>query len=436
MKVLIIGASFAGLACAQETLRLYPTAQVTLIDREEQPLHQPNAFNRLMRGEIKDWSEARLSLWEEVVASPIECLFGYDCRALHVQEQEVTVCQAGQLNRLSYDYLVLATGAKQADQLAQAELVSDLLTFKTVRSSQESLECLAEAQSVIVVGAGQLGLECLDALCHDQLALRLLEAQPLPLAKHLDEPMGQLLLEQLSHQPLTSHFHETVELARRDEASGQVIVETTKGSYQADALILATNFMPNSQWFKEDLSLLPDGTVQVDAYLRTSQPRIFAVGDLIALPHEQFGQAYMPMISHALLTGRLAALNLLAPRVSLGNGQRLISSSLFGVEVLSVGLTQREASLWMKTQTVYHVNGASHLYLVVDQDNQVLLGVQLIAPAISQDLKNLLSLALANRWSVTALLTVRGLHDLAAAQEKALLYRALCQVLEEVRHAD
>lgn len=436
MKVLIIGASFAGLACAQEVKRLYPAAQVTLVDRESLPLYQPNAFNRLLKGDITAWSETQFPLWQAVISSVDECLLGCDCRALHPQEQEVTIVQDGQSMRVSYDYLVLATGARQAEQLAQAELVPELLTFKSLASSQKSLERLSNAASVIVVGAGQLGLESLDALCQTDLSLRLVEAQPLPLAKHLDEQMGQLLLEQLKQQQITCHFRETVEQARRDQASGQVVVETTRGVYQADALLLATNFTPNSQWFKEQLRLLPDGTVQVDAYLRTSQPRIFAVGDLIALPHEQFGQAYMPMISHALLTGRLAALNLLAPKVALGDSQRLISSSLFGLEVLSVGLTQREASLWLKTQVTYCGQETSHLSLVIEPEKQIVLGVQLLAPAISQELKHLLNLALASRWSVGELLTVKGLHALPASQEKDLLYRGLCQALEEVSHAD
>lgn len=406
MRLVIIGASFAGLACAVEAHQLYPDAEIILVDQEEQPGYWPNACNRRLKGEFQSLEEARIDLLEVVAASPVDQRFGHRLVALAEERQVVTLSAGGQLLDLTYDYLVLAMGAGQSLRLADESAREHLLTFKTLAASQSSWDRLQKAQSVIVIGAGQLGLECLDALQTLPVSCRLFEVADQPLAKHFDGEMLAGLLAGLDGNGVTCHFREGVNRIRLAESGQGFVVETLNGSYQADEVILATNFEPNSQMLADQLDLHLDGSVVVDAYLRTSRPNVFAVGDLISLPQAYFGVAYQPLIRHALWTGRLAAFNLLAPQMFLTSSQGLITSHLFGQQLTSLGLTEDQAGLWEEvvTVTVSSKDERGQCKLLARASDLRLLGIQIVGVSCSAALLDQLVLVLTQGMTVPVIL--------------------------------
>ena len=400
MKIVIVGASFAGLSAALECRLLYPEAEVWLVDRENEVGFFPNALNWRVKGKISSWEETRVDLYHQVNEQVINWLLGWEMTACLADARQIRLVSQEGEQVLSYDYLILAMGGRQDWERQSADVSEKIVASKSFRQLEASLGKLSRAREITVLGAGQIGMEAIEALSEQGYRLRLIEAQEWPLAKYMDQEMTDWLVEELTKRQVSLHFSETVNQIRQGEESG-VVLETLTASYPSDYLIMGTNFSPNTDVLDGVVALSSDGSVVVDSYLETSQSGVFAVGDLIQLPSRWFGQAYWPLINHAVLTGRLAAHNLLEKTRSLPPLERMVSSHLFGRKVTSVGLTEREAALWQDVECIHlrqpdslRMDQQLKFKLVVSKENGRLLGGQLVSLLDHTDQMNVLSLAI------------------------------------------
>ncbi|HFI0452897.1 TPA: FAD-dependent oxidoreductase [Streptococcus suis] len=410
MNIVIIGASFAGLTTAMECQKRYPQATIYLIDKEESIAYFPNALNWKIKGEISSWEEARIRYFEGLEQSAIQFLLGWECISIEVESKKVRLKQENKYQDVTYDYLVLAMGAQQVWEHQSVDLSEKILTSKSIAQAQKSFEKLEEAESVTVIGAGQIGLESLEALSRLPLKLRLMESQEWPLAKYFDQEMVAFIWNEFERIGLDYHFSETINEVSLNEP-GQVQLSSLQGTYLSDFVLLGTNFRPHTDLVEGLVDLHTDGSILVDDYLETSQSGIFAVGDLIRMPVTMFGQAYLPMINHAILTGRLVAENLLAKKKPLRAVERIVSTHVFGYNLTSVGLTEREANLWLDTSSIRIQQAFSQwdeetidFKMVVSRKDGRILGGQLVSTSDHIAQMNVLALAISKEMTLEDLL--------------------------------
>ncbi|MGT2799204.1 FAD-dependent oxidoreductase [Streptococcus marmotae] len=403
MKIIIVGASFAGMSAALECHQLYPDADILLIDKEEVVGYFPNVLNWQLKGEMKAAAEAQSGLVNQIKQTTIDFRLGAELVQLDAEDQSIIIRQAKTRTTEVYDALILAMGARQVWDFPDKGLGERILSSKYFSDAQESWQKIEKAQSVIIIGGGQIGLESVEALSQLPLSVTLFEAETSPLAKYVDEELMLDIEAELRKRHVKLHVGETVETICLTEDGSKVRVETLKGQYEADYLLLATNFQPNTDLVSDVLDCNPDQTIQVDEYLQTSQPHIFAIGDLIQLPFAFFGQAYLPLINHAMLTGRLVAYNLVSPKRPLKEVQRIVSSHLFGYNMTSVGLTERQAQLWTDVDSVLIKAPYSQweteeltFKLIVQRSDGRLLGGQLLSTSRHIQQMNTLALAISN----------------------------------------
>ncbi|HFU4377802.1 TPA: FAD-dependent oxidoreductase [Streptococcus suis] len=410
MNIVIIGASFAGLTTAMECQKCYPQATIYLIDKEESIAYFPNALNWKIKGEISSWEEARIRFFEGLEQSAIQFLLGWECISIEAESKKVRLKQENKHQDMTYDYLILAMGAQQVWEHQSIDLSEKILTSKSIVQAQKSFEKLEEAESVTVIGAGQIGLESLEALSRLPLKLRLMESQEWPLAKYFDQEMVAFFWNEFERIGLDYHFSETINEVSLNEL-GQVQLSSLQGTYLSDFVLLGTNFRPHTDLVEGLVDLHTDGSILVDDYLETSQSGIFAVGDLIRMPVTMFGQAYLPMINHAILTGRLVAENLLAKKKPLRAVERIVSTHVFGYNLTSVGLTEREANLWLDTSSIRIQQAFSQwdeetidFKMVVSRKDGRILGGQLVSTSDHIAQMNVLALAISKEMTVEDLL--------------------------------
>lgn len=257
--------------------------------------------------------------------------------------------------------------------------------------STSGMELETLPQSMIVIGGGSTGLELGQAFARFGVRVIVVEAME-RIVPNEDPDVSKALQQALEAEGLEVHTGVKVTRVSRDGAGYTVQVEngSLTGEIRAEQLLVATGRRPNT----EDLGLVdagvetgPDGFIQVDAFMRTSNPDVFAAGDVTGGPGYVYVAAYGGGIAAQAALSEITGeepipIDLSAtPRVTFTDPQ-----------VAAVGMTEEEArvagmSPKVTSLPVQHLPRAVVSYrrrgvikLVADAASDHLLGAHIVAP--------------------------------------------------------
>jgi len=300
-------------------------------------------------------------------------------------EREVQVCDGGDDRIYEADKIILATGSVSTD-LPFLEL-----NGKEVIDSQRSLDLEAIPQSMLIVGAGAIGLEMGTIFQRLGCQVRVLEILPTILPGS-DRSMAKRLERILKLQGLDIQTQMRIEEAIITTGSvslrGTCLKNDLPFKFNAEQVLLATGRSPNSNiFFDSDVPIGPEeaGFVRVNDHLETDVPGIYAIGDLIG------GKLLAHKASHE---GIVAAEN--AAGGDLKMGYEALPMSVFTEpEYASVGLTESELrgkgedakigqfSLQANGRALTLGDLEGVVKVVANSENR-LVGAQIIAPNASE----------------------------------------------------
>ncbi len=388
MKIMIIGASFAGVYCALQARKLYPDAEICLIEKNEQFAFLPNGLLLHLQGIYEKLEDATFISPDLLAKKQI---------ALHLNEVFLS-CDSQQKKIMTdrgsyaYDKLVLAAGSTQQSQMIElAE--EEIYHYKTYAAAKILLPKIQAAKEITLIGAGQAGMEAASVFVELGKTVHLLETMEYPLFKYFDQEFLQPFLAELEKIPtLDLQLNQQISQVTKSEQF-EILQQQTKTV--SDLILTTVNVHPSA--LACDVAIHSDQTIQTNEYLETSQKDIFAIGDLIQIPFSLTNEKiYLPQINHAVRSGRVAAENLLQPTKKFRGGLRMIGTKLFGWYLASVGLLEAEAFLYPQTiavqQFVFPVSLTSkeelRCKIVFEKASGRLLGVQLLSKANFLDLIN------------------------------------------------
>ena len=392
LTIVIIGASFAGLASAMTIKRMKPDTNVTVIDRQDAVGFIPSSMNRLLKGMGRDLTEHQAVDLAQLEAAGIELKLGCEVIAVEPENKRVRINQANQLSDLSYDKLILTMGSRQNSEKIQGADLPGVLTTKTLVDSSQSQAEVIQAENILIVGGGQVGLEAADAYAAAGKSVTIVEAFDSLVFKYFDAEMVSELEARMVAQGVKLYKNQQVEAigkvsATETEHSALRVRTSQHLELLADRVLLAVNFRPNSQLVAEHLATHLDRTLVVNEYLQTSEADIYAAGDLIRVPYAGTdSDYYLPFVNNAVITGRLAAMNALGFEEVLQPLVRVVGAQLFGLYIASAGLTEEEAKLYNQTLTLTQVQSDEQgrsitLKLIIEKSTGRLLGGQVYSQA-------------------------------------------------------
>lgn len=259
------------------------TGRITLVgDEPHLPYDRPPLSKKIVTGE---WDEEKIrlkpaSFYEE---KDIELRLGPDWFVSQVDPSSRTITTtAGEV--LSYDHLVLATGGRARRLDIPGRDLEGIHHILSLADANRLRDDLATAQRVVVVGAGFIGAETAAALAAHGKDVTLIEVSPAPMAYAIGEEVGQEIGKVFAAEGVALETRTTV--ARYDDdGSGRVTrVETFDGqTFETDLVIEAVGIVPNVE-LAEAAGCRVEGGVRVDAHMRTSVDRIYAIGDIASFP--------------------------------------------------------------------------------------------------------------------------------------------------------
>ncbi len=400
MKVVIIGAVAAGPKAGCRIKRLDPSAQVTMLDRDDLISYGGCGIPYYVSGDVSDL-KGLLSTSFHMVRDPeffagakgIKVLTHTEALAIQRQAKTVRIRRPdGNQEDLPYDKLVIATGSLPVIPPVPGVELEGVLPVSNLHQAQTIKDLVAQGRvgSAAVVGAGATGLEMAEALADLWgVEVHLIEMAPQVLPGILDREMARMLEVHLAGQEgVHLHLGQALEEIR-DDGRGRVGAVRAGGrELEVDLVILATGVRPNSELALEaGLELHRNGAIKVDETLRTSDPDIFAGGDCVALPCYLTGRPrYLASGSLANRAGRVIGSNVCGGEARLPGVAGSFCIKLFGLAAACTGLTleqAREAGLEAVAPLVVQADRAHfhpdqklmYVKLVVERGSRRVLGL-------------------------------------------------------------
>jgi len=426
MKFVIIGGGACGPKTAARARRLDASAQITMLQDEELISYAgcglPYYISYVVKSRnallVRDAATfKKISNVDVLTATRVDRID----RSAH--RIDVTALAEGRQYSIAYDKLVIATGANPVVPPIKGIDLKGVHVLKRVPDADEIKALINESTSkkAIVVGAGLIGIEMVEALSARGLKVTVVEALDKVLPGILDEEISDLLADHVRSKGVTLKLGQKV-VEFKGEGDRVSHVVTDSETLQGDVVIFAIGVRPNSKLAKEaGLEIGPFSDIVVNEYLQTSDPDIYAGGDCVANVSIVTGKkAFVPLGSTANKHGHVIAANIT------GNSEKfpgIVSTAcvkVFDFNTGRVGLGEKqalEAGLDVVTALIsnpdkpmyYPGNKEIIIKLIVDRKTRRILGGQGTGPG--DVIKRIDVLATA----VTAGMTVDTMADLDLA---------------------
>ena len=387
-KIVIIGGVAAGATAAAKARRVSPEAEIVLIEAGPDISFANCGLPYYIGGDIKSRSKLILQSPESFNEQYGVQVYTHTVVS-SIQGREHLVktidTRSGEQNSFEYTKLILAQGGRPVKPTLPGATQDHVFTLWTLEDMDKISHFLetAKPKNAVVVGGGFIGLEMVEALVKRGLNVNIVEMMPHVMALMEAETAGFIENELLTYGVGIYTGAGVTEIGKHSVKlnNGKVL--------DADMVLLSIGVHPTLQLAKEaGLAIGDAGGLLVDSQLRTSDPDIFAAGDMIETEHRVNGKKVrIPLAGPANRQGRIAAENALGGNHSykgaLGTSVVRVFDAVAGITGLS--LKQARAAGMDADAVVVHKEHHTSYYpgaemvttmLVYDKNTGVILGGQ------------------------------------------------------------
>ena len=332
-RIVIVGGGAAGLACANELRRRGFNGEVTILSSDaDPPCDRPNLSKDYLAGTApEEWLWLRGEDW--YADNRVDLHLGAEVTAIDTRTRKVTISSG---KDFAYDRMLIATGSEPNHLALPGFDHPNVLTLRTVADARAIASKANPGARAVVVGSSFIALEAAAALRHRKVEVDIVSVEELPLERVFGAELGQKL--QRLHESNGVRFHLSTVLAAFD---GAAVTLASGEQISADFVLVGIGVRPRTGVAALAGASVDKG-VLVDGRLETSQPGIFAAGDIAVYPDPFSGEtARVEHWAVAERQGEIAAANML------GGSELFDSPPFFWTE--QFGLTIRyvgRASGW------------------------------------------------------------------------------------------
>jgi len=290
-KICIIGAGAAAYRFVQTYRENNRTDEIEVFSKEETPF-----YNRVL---LPEYVSEELS-WEELQKlkkgelDKLKIKLHSNLYITSINRDNKTVTDNNGIEH-PYDLLVIATGSRAfIPNDAQLELPGRFtMRNKTdadgLKNYLEQTGLPHEEQHVVIVGGGLLGLELAAALNKRNVNITLVQRAPRLMERQLDRVASQLLAQDVQERGIQIHFDNEVNTVFDDAEMNSLSINLKTGkTISANAIVYTIGTIPNIELAKTSKLTVQRGVV-VNEYLQTSDPNIFALGEIAEFKNSLFG---------------------------------------------------------------------------------------------------------------------------------------------------
>ena len=417
MKIVIVGCTHAGTAAVVNLKELHPESEITIYEKNDNLSFLSCGIALNVGGVIKETKNLFYNSPENLAKMGVVTNMKHE--VLNIDFENKTLKVKNLLNNEefedNYDKLVLTLGSWPIVPKFEGGDLDNILLCKNHDHAIEIIEKSKNAKNVVIIGAGYIGVELVEAFEMQGKNVTLIDAEERIMAKYLDKEFTDIAEKEFVDRGVNLVLGEKV--SKFEGENGKVTkVVTNNGSYEGDLVVLCIGFAPNTKLVQGKLDTLPNGAIIIDEYMRTSEEDVFAAGDCCVVKYNPAKDTrYIPLATNAVRMGTLVGKNLIKPTLKYMGTQGTSGIKIYNKCIASTGLTEEVA----KNTTNYNVGSVTidenyrpefmptfeeaKVKLVFDKDSRKILGGQIISNIDLTQYMNTLSVVIQNEMTIEEL---------------------------------
>ena len=417
MKVVVVGCTHAGTAAVVNLKALHPESEITIYEKNDNISFLSCGIALNVGGVIKETKDLFYNSPENLAKQGVVTNMKHEVLDIDFDNKKVKVKNLVTNEEFedNYDKLVLTLGSWPIVPRFEGGDLENILLCKNHDHALTIIEKAEHAKNVVIIGAGYIGVELVEAFEMKGKNVTLIDAEDRIMPKYLDKEFTDLAEAEFKAKGVNFALGQKVQ--KFEGENGKVTrVVTEKGSYEGDLVVLCIGFAPSTKLVQGKLETLPNGAIIIDEYMRTSREDVFAAGDCCVVKYNPSNDTrYIPLATNAVRMGTLVARNINEPTLKYMGTQGTSGIKIYEQCISSTGLTEGVA----KATTNYNVASVTLednyrpefmptyekalIKLVYDKDTRRILGGQIASKIDLTQFMNTLSVVIQNNMTIEEL---------------------------------
>lgn len=389
-NLLVIGGDAAGMGAASQARRIDKSLSIGVLEKGEYISYAACGMPYYISGDIDDYRSLLVVDKDEFVNKRnIQVMTGAEAVSADMKAKTIRASSSGKNDFYTYDKLVIATGAGAALPPFTGVNLPDVMILKSLADGIRIREHIdsVKPSNALIIGAGLIGLELTEAFVKKGIKVTIIEMAD-NVAPAFSEEFRKIISATIAAKNVNSITGAGVTAVKG--SAGSFTVDTDKGSFSAELVVISTGVRPNTQFLVDSgIGMLSNGAIIVDEKCRTSVDDVWAAGDCATVRNLISGKnEFMPMATNANKQGRVAGLQAAGVKTEVFNGA--IGTQMvkvFELEAAKTGFNRHAAGKhgievieefieWKSRAGYYPGTQPLSIKLTVRADNRKVIGAE------------------------------------------------------------
>ncbi len=306
VKYLLIGGGLASFHAAKMLRRNDPDGSILIVSEEDLPPYdRPPLSKEILRGE-RTPEEVVYESAAKLAEQSIDLALGTRVERLDPAAKTVTLADG---ETVTYEKALIATGGRPIRLPVRG---ADLAGVHYLRDAADAIAISKDAtpgSRAVIIGGGFIGIESAASLSQRGVTVTVIEALPHIWARFCDETLAGFFQGHCADQGISFLTSEMAAEIKGDDRVRSVVTKSGQ-TIECDFICIGIGIVPNVE-LAQEAGLAVDNGIVVDEHLRTSDPDIYAAGDVINYYDTVFAKRRrVEHWGHAEYAGQVAAQNM------------------------------------------------------------------------------------------------------------------------------
>ncbi|CAM9117426.1 FAD-dependent oxidoreductase [Mycoplasma marinum] len=349
MKIVVLGANHAGTSFIRTLAAKTQEHEIIAYDKNSNISFLGCGIALWVSDEFKDPKGLFYSSPEELTSMGVTVKMEHEIIEVNTEKKQVKVknLKTGEEFYDTYDKLVYSGGTWPIVPPFKGINLNNIYISKLFQHAQKIKELAKDKniKNVVVIGAGYIGIELVEAFNKAGKNVTLVDMQGRVISRYFDEEFTSKMEERMTKDGIKIQMNEKVKEFIGDGKGNVAKVVTDKGEYDADMVILSIGFRAQTKMLENQIDLdEKNKTVLVNEFMQTSDKDVYALGDSVSLMHNSLDRPmHVALATNAVKTGLVAAHHVLGTNLPFPGVQGTNGINVFGCVFASTGISAETA---------------------------------------------------------------------------------------------